>query len=137
MHVAVAISTTFPLTQQSFHGQPATARRALAKEGTREEEEEEEGSPFHSMEAAKAEEPLAGSGLDQRLVEAVRVFRVCSRRRQQQQQLDLQLQEAAARHAEDQRRLYFLPQLIIRLLCRPDPIMVKRSLLQKPKMSRM
>jgi len=128
MHVAVAISITFPLTQQSFHGQPATARRALAKEGTR-----EEGSPFHSMEAAKAEEPLAGSGLDQRLVEAGRVFRVCSR----QQQLDLQLQEAAARHAEDQRRLYFLPQLIIRLLCRPDPIMVKRSLLQKPKISRM
>jgi len=131
MHVAVAISTTFPLTQQSFHGQPATARRALAKEGTR--EEEEEGSPFHSMEAARGEEPLAGSGLDQRLVEAGRVFRVCSR----QQQLDLQLQEAAARHAEDQRRLYFLPQLIIRLLCRPDPIMVKRSLLQKPKISRM
>jgi hypothetical protein len=136
MHVAVAISITFPLTQQSFHGQPATARRALAKEGTR-EEEEEEGSPFHSMEAARGEEPLAGSGLDQRLVEAGRVFRVCSRRRQQQQQLDLQLQEAAARHAEDQRRLYFLPQLIIRLLCRPDPIMVKRSLLQKSKMSRM
>ena len=132
MHVAVAISTTFPLTQQSFHGQPATARRALAKEGTR-----EEGSPFHSMEAARGEEPLAGSGLDQRLVEAGRVFRVCSRRRQQQQLLDLQLQEAAARHAEDQRRLYFLPQLIIRLLCRPDPIMVKRSLLQKPKISRM